>query len=220
MRAPQGAKIEIPDSLAAAVRSQDAVDEAPHNFYRYPARFSPEFARECIKAFTREGDTVIDPFCGGGTAVLEAMFLGRKAAGFDISTLATFVTRTKTTPLSVNDLRSLKEWVAVIADLDESLLWERNIPSKIAKAQIRNLPELPTRFFSTVLYYIERLPSRRQKNFARLALLGVGQNYLDCRKRLPLWNELRDSFTKQLLALNTMHLLPDYLDLLEYGRHT
>ncbi len=51
-------EIEVPESVSSSVLSQDKVDEAPHSFYKYPARFSPVFAREAIKAFTRKGETV------------------------------------------------------------------------------------------------------------------------------------------------------------------
>src|SRR5258706_1640719 len=89
-------EIVVPNAVLEAVLSQDKVDEAPHSFYKYPARFSPVFAREAIKAFTRRGETVLDNFCGGGTALVEAIALGRKAVGFDISSLAAFLARTKT----------------------------------------------------------------------------------------------------------------------------
>src|SRR5213593_2260764 len=52
-----------------------------HEFYRYPARFSPEFARAVIEAFSVPGDLVLDPFVGGGTAVVEAALRGRRAMG-------------------------------------------------------------------------------------------------------------------------------------------
>ena len=41
------------------------------------------FAREAIEAFTQPGETVLDPFCGGGTTLVEAVSLGRRAAGLD-----------------------------------------------------------------------------------------------------------------------------------------
>ncbi len=47
-----------------------------HGFYRYPARFSPQFARSAIEAFTEPLDTVLDPFMGGGTSAVEALGLG------------------------------------------------------------------------------------------------------------------------------------------------
>src|SRR2546422_5147215 len=71
-------EIVVPTSVLEAVVSRDRVDEPPHSFYKYPARFSPVFAREVIKAFTQKGDTVINPFCGGGTSLVEAISLGRR----------------------------------------------------------------------------------------------------------------------------------------------
>jgi hypothetical protein len=40
---------------------------------------------------------------GGGTTIVEALSLGRKAIGLDINALSHFVTTVKTTPLSEND---------------------------------------------------------------------------------------------------------------------
>ena len=71
--------MELPTSLINAVLGQQRVVQFPHALYRYPARFSPDFAREVIKAFTSRGELVLDPFCGGGTAIVEALSLGRKA---------------------------------------------------------------------------------------------------------------------------------------------
>ena len=81
-----------------------------HDFYRYPARFPPQFTRAVIKAFTAPGDLVLDPFMGGGTTIVEAKALGRHAIGTDISKLATFVSRTKSTVLSENDHSVVTDW--------------------------------------------------------------------------------------------------------------
>ncbi len=74
-----------------------------HNFYRYPARFSPTFAAAAINALSRPDDIVLDPYMGGGTAIVEALAAGRRAIGNDLNSLATFVTRVKTgnSPASV-----------------------------------------------------------------------------------------------------------------------
>jgi hypothetical protein len=55
-------RVLLPESLVAAVSNRDKVTGAPHDFYRYPARFSPVFAREAVKTFTERGDFVLDPF--------------------------------------------------------------------------------------------------------------------------------------------------------------
>lgn len=64
-------------ALLEALYSESPVSGLTHSFYRYPARFSPQFARTAIEAFTQPGDTVFDPFMGGGTTVVEALALGR-----------------------------------------------------------------------------------------------------------------------------------------------
>lgn len=77
-------------ALAAAITSRDYVRGLTHNFYRYPARFAPGFARAAIEAFTDVSDTVLDPFVGGGS-VVEALAVGRRAIGVDLNSLAVFV---------------------------------------------------------------------------------------------------------------------------------
>ena len=49
------------------------------------ATFPPELPERCIKAGSREGDTVLDPFIGSGTTALVARQLGRNAVGIDLS---------------------------------------------------------------------------------------------------------------------------------------
>ena len=104
--------LEPPDSKRLAKLVEAASDTTPvagltHNFYRYPARFSPKLARAAIEAFTEPGDLVLDPFVGGGTTLVEAMVLGRHAIGADISSLATFVSEVKTTLYTESELEAL-----------------------------------------------------------------------------------------------------------------
>jgi hypothetical protein len=49
-------EILVPDAVLQAVVSQDKVDEPPHSFYKYPARFSPAFARAVIEAYSTVAD--------------------------------------------------------------------------------------------------------------------------------------------------------------------
>lgn len=83
-------------AMIEAARDPTPVSGLTHNYYRYPARFSPIFVRAVIDAFTAPGDVVLDPFVGGGTTLVEAIARGRHGVGVDISTLATFVSEVKT----------------------------------------------------------------------------------------------------------------------------
>src|SRR5437773_4658289 len=98
--------------LRTAVRDRAEITGLTHGFYRYPARFSPQFAGAAIEHFTEKGDLVIDPFAGGGTAIVEAVARGRLAVGNDINTLAVFVSRVKTTPLTRSETLAIRRWAA------------------------------------------------------------------------------------------------------------
>lgn len=184
----------------AGVSSTAKVAQSPHNLYKYPARFAPEFARETIRAFSRPGDLVLDPFCGGGTSLIEAIALGRRAVGFDISALACFLAKTKTTPLSVHDERVLRDWSTglQLSSLSTSLLTWQQFDTDDGYYR-RNLPSSALAFLSSVINQLERLPRHRQRRFARLVLLAVGQWALDCKKRLPDADEMLQHFVAQLI---------------------
>ncbi|THV35723.1 TRM11 family SAM-dependent methyltransferase [Glycomyces buryatensis] len=49
----------------------------------HPAKMPPALAAHAIAAYSRRGDLVVDPMCGIGTSVVEAMHLGRDAIGVD-----------------------------------------------------------------------------------------------------------------------------------------
>jgi hypothetical protein len=189
----------LSDSLVDAVSNRQRVTGAPHDFYHYPARFAPVFAREAIKSFTKPGDLVLDPFCGGGTTLVEALSLGRRAVGIDINSLATFLTRAKTTPISIHDKRAIAAWSTTL-DLAEPALRRdatNRTDSKMAYYH-RNLPYNAREFFLSVVDRIDRLPTLRQQRFLRFVLLSLGQWALDCKTTIPTADELKAEFSRRL----------------------
>ena len=71
--------------LIRSLYSEKRVSGLTHNFYRYPARFSPEFAREAILQFSNENDHILDAFMGSGTTAKMAILNNRKYIGSEIS---------------------------------------------------------------------------------------------------------------------------------------
>ena len=51
--------------------------------FRHPAKMPPALASAILTAYTKPGDTVLDPMAGIGTTVCEAIRLGRNAVGVE-----------------------------------------------------------------------------------------------------------------------------------------
>jgi len=151
------------------------VSGTTHSFYHYPARFSPVIARTVIETLSEPGDWVLDPFMGGGTSIIEGACLGRKMLGVDINTLAHFIARVRTTPLSPTDEEDIREWAG-----DAALKFARGQVKDIDQAQVENLPEGVKVFIAGALGESRGL-SKSQRAFARCVLLRLGQWALDCR---------------------------------------
>ena len=173
--------------LLEAFHSNQRVGGLTHRFYSYPARFNPVFARHVIRELSEPGDTVLDPFMGGGTTIVEAVAAGRRAIGIDINGLSRFVARIKTTPLSERDAAELLDWGFSI----EPAMGAASVNGRASRDQrTKNLPENVTPFFDAALYSLKALRFPRQRRFARGVLLRVGQWALDCRKHYPANEEL------------------------------
>lgn len=187
-------------ALIAGARSVQPVQGLTHGFYKYPARFSPCFARAAIEAFTEPGDWVLDNHAGGGTTLVEALALGRHSAGSDISALAEFIARTKTTLLTDAELARLERWPA---DLARALNVSKLSIYFAAYDELGYYKHLGSPSRWRLRKAIEQglgaaiaLRSARLEAFGRCAVLRTAQWALDGRERPPSFGEFRAMLTK------------------------
>ncbi len=86
------------------------VAEAPdttyltHNFHPFAAKFIPQIPRLLIEKYSGPSETILDPFCGSGTTLVEAKLLNRNSIGVDINGIAAFMSRVKSTKISDAEL--------------------------------------------------------------------------------------------------------------------
>lgn len=73
---------------ALAASDTDETQDLTHGFHTYPARMHPRLAREIIGRWSEPGDIVLDPFCGSGTVLVEALVAGCKPQGVDLNPIA------------------------------------------------------------------------------------------------------------------------------------
>jgi 16S rRNA G966 N2-methylase RsmD len=87
-----------------------------HGFHSYAGRMHPSTARVAIARFSQPGQDVLDPFCGSGTVLVEAMAAGRKAKGSDASPLAVIIAQVRSTTLGPEGRQRLVEDARQIAE--------------------------------------------------------------------------------------------------------
>ena len=71
-------------------------DRAVHGWYRFVLSFPPHLVRDCLDTFGVDStQTVLDPFCGTGTTLVECRKLGIPSVGIERNPMAGFASRTK-----------------------------------------------------------------------------------------------------------------------------
>lgn len=78
-----------------------------HDLHIYKAKFFPRMVRALINIYG-QGAVVFDPFCGSGTALLEASLLGQDSIGIDIDPICEMMSRSKVEPF-VSDRAKVRE---------------------------------------------------------------------------------------------------------------
>jgi SAM-dependent methyltransferase len=78
-----------------------------HGFHTYPARMHPATAARLVQAYAPAGGRVLDPFCGSGTVLIEAMISGRRPLGVDLNPLAVRLARCKSRSRNHGELEQL-----------------------------------------------------------------------------------------------------------------
>ena len=92
------ASLDVAPADPAAPADADDPDRIHvHGFHTYPARMHPATAARLVRALSGAGATVLDPFCGSGTVLVEAMIAGRRAVGTDLNPIAVRLATLKTT---------------------------------------------------------------------------------------------------------------------------
>ncbi|MBI2329521.1 MAG: hypothetical protein HYU85_07830 [Chloroflexi bacterium] len=127
-----------------------------HWIYPYKGKFHPQMIRALLNIIGLEqGDTILDPFIGSGTAGVEAQLLGINCVGIDVSPLCVLQSRVKTESIDV---------------LPPSLKWKEQIIKGVS-------PSLFNLERKTLDDIISSIPDEKTKNFYRMVkLVAISDN--------------------------------------------
>lgn len=93
-----------------------------HSFHPYPAKFPARVPRSILKVMGQEGQTILDPFCGSGTTLVEARLAGVNAVGVDVNPLACLLAKVKSTPLDEWHLTHVENF---LSDVEAELFYQQ-----------------------------------------------------------------------------------------------
>ena len=75
-----------------------------HRLHPYLGKFVPQLVEIFLRKYFSAGDTVLDPFCGSGTTLVQANELGINCIGYDISAFNILLSRAKTAVYNMDRL--------------------------------------------------------------------------------------------------------------------
>jgi len=84
-----------------------------HGFHKYPAKFIPHIPKWAINKYLNGGKdkTILDPFCGSGTTLVESVLAGYNAIGIDVDPLSALISKVKTTRVKKSELIKVSRWL-------------------------------------------------------------------------------------------------------------
>lgn len=101
-------KRPIETNFREIVKEISTLDRMTHFIHPYPAKLLQHIPFFFLNnnLLSKEKDTVLDPFCGTGTVLLESTLAGRKSIGIDINPFAIFVAELKNSRLDIEQTKA------------------------------------------------------------------------------------------------------------------
>ena len=159
-------------------------DRAVHAWYRFVLSYPPHLVRDYLDKFgVRSGHTVLDPFCGTGTTLVECKKFGIRSVGIESNPMAHFASSVKVAwSVDCALLADYAEAVAAAArrslehqGLDEwDVLPLQRLPSEQLKLLLKDsISPLPLHKTLVLLDAIGRYGDRHLVRYGRLALANA-----------------------------------------------
>jgi len=174
--------------IIESAKNQSRVSGATHRHYRYPASFSHIFAETVIKNLSKPGDTVLDPFVGGGTSAVSSLQEYRNFYGLDINPISIFISESKLILLSKDEIRFCEKWIKKFVRFKISSKPKRKIIQKKLDGML-NLKGLDVRQKKRIneikngieqyKYDVKKIKNKKIRQFLTCVLMRASKRVLD-----------------------------------------
>ena len=107
-----------------------------HRLHPYLGKFIPQLVEIFLRKYFKHGQTVLDPFCGSGTTLVQANELGINSIGYDISEFNVLLTKVKTAKY---DLGIVKKEIHDILEKLRSSIQKDDIQLNLLKPETSSI---------------------------------------------------------------------------------
>lgn len=117
-----------PDLKFSGIEGRDLA----HNIVQYPAMMVPRMQGGLIDCFRGSGEalSIVDPFMGSGTVLVEAQRRGLEFTGIDLNPYACLIATVKATRLDTSDLGSIQDRVSESLQADRGAELDHDFPGR------------------------------------------------------------------------------------------
>ncbi|MDD4210647.1 MAG: DNA methyltransferase [Bacteroidales bacterium] len=130
-----------------------------HGFHPYPAKFTPQIVNKFFNLYCKKGFSILDPFCGSGTTLVEGVLNGMASVGIDLNPIAFIISKAKSTHYSDSEIQIVKDFMSEIQSKINKGLFSNNNYNKNGI----EIPDFPNRdhwFQKNVSYELATLKNK------------------------------------------------------------
>jgi site-specific DNA-methyltransferase (cytosine-N4-specific) len=174
-----------------------------HSLHPYPAKFPPQLPKNILRQFAQKGQTVLDPFCGSGTTLVESRLQGLHAIGVDVNGLSTLLSKVKATPLNQEQQQIISLFAKELKQ--QSQFWQKTRRPQFDIKEIEGLSHWfqknVAEEITYILQQIYQFNDNKIKDFLKIVLSSiiVRVSNQDSDTRFAAINkEIKDYFTIDL----------------------
>ena len=99
-----------------------------HGFHPYPAKYTPQLVSKYLNFFCKQGNTILDPFCGSGTTIVEGAINGINSVGIDLNPIAYIISKAKSNIYKNTDIQLVDEIIQQIRTYNTDTFHNTFIP--------------------------------------------------------------------------------------------